>query len=35
MFKEQKEIIFKDRKENMKIMSHQIEYIKKKREIIF
>lgn len=31
----QKKIIFKDRKENMKIMSHQIEHFKKKREIIF
>lgn len=31
----QKKIIFKDRKENMKIMSHQIEHFKKKRDIIF
>lgn len=34
MFKGQKEIIYKDIKENMKIMSHKREYIKKKIETI-
>lgn len=34
MFKGQKEIIYKNIKENMKIRSHKREYIKKKIEFI-